>query len=383
MPASATASANTPAAVPAPPPRLESLDALRGFAMFWIVGADALHGALSGLHGGPILQFITHQMDHAAWEGFHFFDLIFPLFVFVIGVSITLSLDRLVEREGRPAALQRVLRRGAIMFLLGLLYYGGLAEGYERIRLLGVLQRLALCYTATSLLYLYLKPRALLAVCVSLLLGYWALLTFVPVPGFGAGDFAEGHNLANWFDSQFLPLRKWKVTHDPEGILSTFPAIASCLLGVFAGLLMRDSSRPPREKLLWLAGAGVVFIVVGHLWGLQFPVIKRLWTSSYVLVAGGWSLLLLAAFYSLIDLRHHRAWAQPFVWVGANALTIYLLSNLIDFENLSARFLGGEIAAALDSLRPGLGGFTLALTGIALSVALCRFLYARKIFLRL
>jgi predicted acyltransferase len=375
-PSSAPALATTP-------PRLESLDALRGFAMFWIVGADALHGALVGLNGGPLLQFLAHQMDHATWEGFHFYDLIFPLFIFAIGLSITLSLDRIVAREGRSAALKRVLKRGAIMYLLGLLYYGGLAEGYERIRLLGVLQRLALCYTVTSLLYLYLRPRALIAITVSLLVGYWALLCFVPVPGFGAGDFAEGHNLANWIDSQYLPLRKWRGTHDPEGLLSTLPAIASCLLGLFAGRFIQNPARTPLSKARALAIAGVIALAFGHLWGLQFPVIKRIWTSSYVLVAGGWSAVLLAAFYYAIDIRQQRLWARPFIWIGANALAIYLLSNVVNFEKLSARFAGGEIASGLNSLHEGLGGFVLALTGIALSVILCRFLYVRKIFLRL
>ncbi len=375
-----------PSSAPAPattPPRLESLDALRGFAMFWIVGADALHGALIGLDGGPILQFLAHQMDHATWEGFHFYDLIFPLFVFAIGLSITLSLDRIVSREGRPAALKRVLKRGAIMYMLGLLYYGGMNEGVAHIRLLGVLQRLALCYTVASILYLYLRPRVLVAITVGLLIGYWALLCFVPVPGFGAGDFSEGHNLANWIDSQFLPLRKWRGTHDPEGLLSTLPAIASCLLGLFSGLFIQDPDRTPAAKARTLALAGVIALVLGHLWGLQFPVIKRIWTSSYVLLAGGWSALLLAAFYYLIDLRQQRLWARPFIWIGANALAIYLLSNLVNFEKLSARFVGGEIASSLNSLHHGLGGFVLAVTGIALSVILCRFLYVKKIFLRL
>jgi predicted acyltransferase len=366
-----------------PAERLVSLDALRGFDMLWIVGADALGGALAGLKGGPIVHFLAEQMEHVDWEGFHFYDLIFPLFVFMIGVALTFSLDRLVTNEGRTAALRRVFRRGLLLYLLGLVYYGGFMEGYEQIRLLGVLQRLALCYVGASVLYLYLKPRALVVAFAGILVTYWALLMFVPVPGVGAGDFAEGRNLADWIDSRYLPLRKWNGDHDPEGILSTLPALASCLLGVFAGLLLRDRTHPPLRKVALLAAGGVAMLAAGYLWGLQFPIIKRLWTSSYVLVAGGWSALLLAAFYYVIDVRGIRRWATPFIWIGGNALTIYLISNVIDFNALSARFVGGEVAAALDAAWAGLGRLTLALVGIALCVGLCGFLYRRKIFLRL
>ena len=205
----------------------------------------------------------------------------------------------------------------------------------------------------------------------------------MPVSGFGAGDFAEGHNVANWFDKLYLGGRKHDGDHDVEGLLSTLPAIASCLLGVFAGLLLRDATRTEKQKVAWLAGGGGVLIVAGHLWSLQFPVIKKLWTSSFVLVAGGWSARLLAAFYYLIDVRQWRGWAMPFVWIGTNALTIYLISNVVDFKKLSARFAGGDIATWFDARCAGLGELMLALTGVGLCVALCRFLYNRKIFLRL
>ena len=364
-------------------PRLTSLDALRGFDMLWIVGADAIGGALAGLKSGPVGQFLAGQMDHAEWVGFHFYDLIFPLFVFMVGVAIPLSLDRLVVRADRTVALRRVLLRGVLMYGLGLLYYGGMAEGFAHLRLMGVLQRLAICYVGASVLYLYFKPRTLAVICGGLLVGYWALLTFVPVPGFGPGDFARGHNLTNWIDSHYLPLRLWYGDTDPEGLLSNFPAIASCLLGVFAGRWVSDPSIASNKKWSWLVLSGIVLMAAGYGWGVQFPVIKRLWTSSFVLVAGGWSVLLLAGFYYLIEVRGWRGWAQPFVWIGSNALTIYLVSRLVSFENLSARFVGGEITAGLNGLWPGLGGLVLALFGISLCIVFCRFLYVRKIFLRL
>jgi predicted acyltransferase len=363
--------------------RLMSLDALRGFDMFWIVGADALGEALANFKGGPITKLAAEQLEHAPWEGFHFYDLIFPLFVFMIGVAITFSLGRLIATEGRTAALKRVLRRAVPLYVLGLFYYGGLNGHIDHIRLLGVLQRLALCYLFAGILFIYLRPRGLMAVCLALLLGYWALLTFVPVPEFGAGDFAERHNLTNWLDRMYLPWRKWDGDHDPEGLLSTLPAIASCLLGVFAGLLLRDPARSERQKVAWLAGAGAALVALGYAWGLEFPIIKKIWTSSFVLVAGGFSALLLAAFYLVIDVWKLRMWAMPLVWIGANALAIYIISNVVDFGKLSDRFAGGDVAKWLNSQRQGLGGLVLALVSIALCMAICRFLYRRQIFLRL
>jgi predicted acyltransferase len=384
MTAPASAGDAPVAVAPAPVSnRLLSLDALRGFDMLWIVGADAVGGAFEHLRGGAVTRFLAHEFGHSDWEGFTFYDLIFPLFVFMVGVAITFSLDRLVEQSGRSAALRRILRRSLVMYLLGLLFYGGMAHGYAQIRLLGVLQRLALCYAITSVLYLYLRPRAILSIGVALLVGYWALLTFVPVPGFGAGDYAHGHNLANWIDRRYLPLKLWYGDYDPEGLLSTLPAIASCILGVAAGWIVRDPKRTPLAKVGWLVAVGLLLCLLGERWGLHFPIVKKIWTSSFVLVAGGWSFLLLALFYYTIDVRGWRRWATPFVWIGTNAITIYLISHLVDFGNLSARLFGGEVAEALNTVWPGLGGLVLAAAGIGFCVAICGFLYRRKIFLKL
>lgn len=367
-----------------PAERLMSLDALRGFDMMWIVGADALGHALAHLKAGPVVAALAKQLDHVAWEGFRFYDGIFPLFVFMIGVAITFSLGKLVEREGRAGAVARILRRTALLYVIGLLYYGGINKGVDGIRWLGVLQRLALCYGMAGLAYVYLRPRALVGLAVGILVGYWALLTFVPVPGYGAGDFAEGHNLTNWIDLQYLPGRRWDKTHDPEGILSTFPAVVSCLLGVFAGLLLKDPNRSGERKAALLAGAGVVSLVLGYTWGLQFPIIKKIWSSSFVLVAGGWSSLMLAVFYYVIDVRRIRGWAVPFTWIGTNALTIYLISNVVHFDDLSERFAGGPVAAWFDhTLAEGMGAVVLGVVGLALCFAICRFLHRRQLFLRL
>ncbi len=301
----------------------------------------------------------------------------------MVGAAVPLSMDRMLSTEGRSAALVRILKRTLLLYVLGLFYYGGLSTPLGDIRLLGVLQRIALCYGITSLLYLHLRPRNLVITAAGILLGYWALLRWVPVPGFGPGDFAEGHNLTNWFDSQFLPLRKYDGTHDPEGILSTLPAIASCLGGVLACLWLRDEKLTAARRSAGLVGAGLLLVALGWLWGMEFPVIKKLWSSSFVLVAGGWSCVLLGCFHYLIDVRQWKSWALPLIWVGCNPLAIYLISNILDFNALAARFVGGDISHFLDGLWPGFGGLALALVGSLICFGICGFLHQRKIFLRL
>ncbi len=368
----------------APGERLMSLDALRGFDMMWIVGADALGHALGQMDAGPVVKTIATQLDHVAWAGFRFYDLIFPLFVFMIGVAITFSLGRLVERQGHSAAVLRIVRRTCLLYVLGLFYYGGVSKGFDQIRWLGVLQRLALCYGLAGICFVYLSRRTLAITAAALLVGYWAMLTFIPVPGFGAGDFAEGHNLTNWIDQHYLPGFKWDGDHDPEGILSTLPAVASCLLGVFAGLHLQNRQWSGVRRAALLAVAGTVSLVLGYAWGLQFPIVKKLWTSSFVLVAAGWSALLLALFYYLIDVRGIRSWAVPFTWIGTNALAIYLISNIVDFDALSKRFAGGDVEVWFDArMAPHAGAVVLALVGLALCFLICRFLYRRQIFMRL
>lgn len=384
MDSSASPPAGSAARTPSAPGRLVSLDALRGFDMFWILGADAIGPAVLGIQGSSITHALGEQLDHVAWEGFRFYDLIFPLFVFMVGVSIVFSLTRMVERQGRPAALARIAKRTVILYLLGLFVYGGFSTPYEEIRLLGVLQRIALCYGATATLFLFFKPKVLAGITAAILLGYWALLALVPVPGEAAVSYAEGHNIVNWFDLHYLPLRKWDKTHDPEGILSTIPAIASCLLGVFAGLLLADDRRSNREKVKMLAVAGVALVIAGYGWGFAFPIIKKLWTSSYVLVAGGWSLLMLALFHEIIEIRGWKCWAQPFVWIGMNPIALYILAHVIAFQQLAQRLVGGNVEQMLDTrVAAGFGGFLVSLVSILLCVAVARFLYQRQIFIRL
>ncbi len=371
------------------PPRVVSVDALRGINMFWIMGFDGAMGALAQMSDGkaPALQaagsFLGTQFEHVAWDGLRFYDLIFPLFVFLTGVSIVLSLPRLVEREGLAKAHLRVFRRSLLLYAMGLIAYGGFSAHWADVRLLGVLQRIALCYFFASLMFLNFNLRGLIAAAVALLVGYWALMTFIPVPGIGAASYAADANLANWIDYNYLPGRLWDVTRDPEGMLSTLPAIGTCLFGVFAGLLLRDSRFSEQQKSLWLVVAGCALLAAGYLWALQFPIIKAIWTSSFVLVTAGYGAILLAAMHQIVDVWGWRRWATVFVWVGANALALYFLNDIFNFWSLAARFVGGDFSSLLDrSMAQGTGNFITHLLMLAFAVTLAGFLYRRKIFIR-
>ena len=369
--------------------RVVSVDAMRGFTIFWILGADGAILALDRMlrDKGPALSaagsFLRGQMSHVAWEGFSFYDFIFPLLIFVSGVSIVLALPRLVAREGKALAHLHVLRRALFLYILGLIFYGGVGQHWSDIRFVGILQRIAICYLFASLLFLNLNRRGLVVALAALLAGYWALMTFVPVPGIGTGSFGPDANLANWIDAHYLPGRLWDKSRDPEGLLSTLPAIATCLLGVMAGLLLKDERLTSTQKSLWLIGAGTVTVLAGYLWGLQFPVIKAIWTSSFVLVAGGYSAILLGVMHQVIDVWGWRAWATIFVWIGANAITLYFFNGVAGFEPFALRFVGGDVSAWLDRMiTPGTGLFVAHILGLVLAITLAGFLYRRRIFLR-
>src|SRR6185437_2581672 len=371
------------------PQRLVSLDALRGFNFIWILGADGAVVALADImraHGGlvaPVGQFLRDQLTHPYWVGLRFYDLIFPLFIVITGVAITLALPMLAEREGLAKAHWRVIRRALILYVLGLIYYGGLSGTFDHIRYVGVLQRIAFCYLAASILFLNLDWRGLLAVTIALIAGYWALMTFVPVPGVGAGSYAPNANLANWIDTQFLPGRMWDKTRDPEGLLSTLPAIATCLIGVLAGLVLKVRQLTSSAKSLWLIGGGLVMTAAGYLWSLEMPLIKPIWTSSFVLATGGMSLILLGAFHQVIDVWGYKSWTPAFVWIGANAILLYVLNALMGFDEPARRIAGGDFGALLDKLFVhGVGALIVNLTALGLVIALAGFLYRPKLFLR-
>lgn len=386
--------------------RLVSLDALRGFDMFWIVGGAGILRALEKFTGSPILGGLRMQLTHVDWEGFRFYDLIFPLFVFIAGVSLVFSTRKAVERGGKSAAVKRLLGRGLLLYLVGVFYSGGISDGLDGIRWLGVLNRIAIASTAAGILTVFLPVRALAATTVAILLGYWGLMRQVPFPAFrlekGAvaeamarsgetnlvrlyqattervsGRYEPGYNLANHIDFQYLPGRRYDTYYDPEGILSNLPAVATCLLGTLAGFVLAGAGGARRT--LHLAGAGIACIVLGHLWSPAFPIVKKLWSSSFVLVAGGYSLLLLAAFHEIVDIRGWRTWCRPFLWIGTNAITIYLLASVMGYSRIAGRFLSPNLRSSMGAW----GEVALAAGSLLVMFLFARALYRRNLFLRL
>lgn len=367
--------------------RLVSLDALRGFDMFWIIGARALADGLNGLNI-PGISMITNQLSHTKWNGFSFYDLIFPLFIFITGVSLVLSLQKRIQKgDDRMSILVHIFSRTAILFFLGIVYNGAGAsvQTPESMRMMGVLQRSALCYLFASLLVLYTKPRTQAAAIVSILLGYWAIMRFIPVPGYGAGVWTEQGNLAGYVDSILLPGKLYYGSWDPEGLLSTIPAIATCLLGVMAGHWFRITqwrngmNIKPEQRALYLFVAGIGVALLGLMVSPVFPINKKLWTSSFVLLTGGLSAMLMAAFYWLIDIRSYRTLAFPFVVIGMNSMFIYLAEKFIPFGSIAQWIFGGH---SLTLFGRGQTLFS-ALIQLSLEGLLLLWLYHRKTFIRI
>jgi predicted acyltransferase len=316
------------------------LDALRGFDMCWILGLSAVVTKVLGraFPGNGVVADVAAQFEHVDWEGFRFYDLIFPLFLFLAGVSMAIALPRRVARDGRGAAVRHLVMRAAVLVALGILASGGLKDGWDGIRWLGVLQRIGIASAAAGLLSLWLGARGLTVAMATLLIVYFWLLRCVPVPDVGTGHFAEGVNLTNYLDSVWLPGRKYDGDHDPEGILSTLPAIGTALLGLLAGQWLTSDAKPMR-KVGGLIVAGCVMIALGWAWHPYLPVIKKIWSSSFVLVAGGWSAVLLGVFYWSVDVRGWRRGLGPFLWVGANPIALYLCAGFGFFRVVSGRLL--------------------------------------------
>ncbi|MEO8227442.1 MAG: heparan-alpha-glucosaminide N-acetyltransferase domain-containing protein [Gemmatimonadota bacterium] len=304
--------------MPQLPGRLRSLDAFRGLA---IAGMILVNNPGSWSHIYP-------PLEHAEWNGWTPTDLVFPFFLFIVGVSLTFSFARRrASGAGTGALAGKIAGRAAAIFLIGLLLNFLSRPDPSTVRIMGVLQRIALAYLAAALIYIYTSERTQRIVTAVLLVAYWALMTLVPVPGHGPGVLEPTGNLAQYIDSQLLRGHMWKADWDPEGILSTVPAIATCLIGTFAGRWLR-SDREPHEKtaamFVWGAGA----IIAGLIWDAWFPINKNLWTSSYVLFTAGLALHVLAAMYWIIDVRGRARWAWPLEVFGSNALLVFVLSGL-------------------------------------------------------
>ncbi len=272
---------------------------------------------------------------HAEWHGWTPTDLVFPFFLFIVGVAISFALGRRLESAGadRRALQRKILRRSAILFGLGLLlnWFPFYTVTWERARIPGVLQRIAIVYLIAAFAYLHLRPRGRALLCAALLGGYWFAMKWIPVPGFGAGDLSAAGNLAFWLDHLLLGQHTWRYAPgpgDPEGLLSTLPAIVSALAGVFTGAWLRGP-RTDRTRLLGLLGAGIATGAAGLLLAPLFPINKNLWSPTYVLFTTGAALLVLALCHLVIDLRGWAAWAEPFRIFGSNSILAFVGSGLM------------------------------------------------------
>ncbi len=332
---------------------------------------------------------------HAEWHGWTPTDLIFPFFVFIVGVSIVLS-------RRRDAGVAAFVRRAAVLFGLGLLLALYPRFDVTTVRIMGVLQRLALCYLAAALFHRAMarhdeagRLRGALAGAGALLVAYWALLRFVPVPGGAAGDLTPSGNLGAWLDRAVLGeahLWRQSATWDPEGLLSTLPAIATALTGLAAGTLLLGTGTPAR-KVAWLIGAGFASTAAGLLWGVSFPINKNLWTSSYVLFTSGLASLGLAVVYWVVDVRGWRGWTRPLVVMGTNALALFVVSGLLVKTLLLIRVdSGAETGVTLyrwlhatlfePLAPPKTASLLFAFTALAVLYALLEGLYRKRWFLR-
>jgi predicted acyltransferase len=368
--------------------RLTSLDALRGFDMFWIVGGEGIAHAAAKLTGWAWLVWLSGQLEHPEWHGFAFYDLIFPLFLFLAGVSMPFSFEKRTARGDTKSQLVRhVIIRGLVLVLLGMVFNGLLKFNWPDTRLPSVLGRIGLAYLFAGLIVLNTKPRVQLLAAIGLLILYWAALKFIPVPGFGAGDLSPGHTLTDWIDRSVIPGRLHRGDRDPEGILGVVPAIATCLAGVLTGHLLKSSRVGGLAKTGTMIFAGVICLGLGWLWNgdiehitwWSFPINKNLWSSSFVLWCAGLSLLFLSLFYLVIDVWKFRRWAILFTVIGANSIFIYMTATgrIIDYANTADYFFGGALQHT-GSYQPLLSVVSVVL----IEWLLLYFMYRKKMFLR-
>lgn len=360
--------------------RLFSLDALRGFDMFWIMGAEEFFHALFKANGSSFLGTISNELTHPAWNGFHFYDLIFPLFLFIAGVATPYSVGRELEKgKTKQQVLWRVVKRGLILVLLGIIYNNGLQlKPFAEIRFASVLGRIGLAYMFANIIYIYSKQRMQIIWVFTILIGYWLLLKFTSAPGFPPGDLTMEGNFASYIDRMIAPGKLYLGIHDPEGLMSTIPAIATGLLGILTGNFLKNGLMAPSKKALWMAVTGIVFLGLAHLWDLDFPINKNLWTSSFVLNTGGYSLVLLSVFYYIIDVLGYKQWAFFFKVIGMNSILIYMSGRFINWEyttNGFFKWLGQSVGDPYSIV-------IMAVCFVLVKWAFLYFMYRKKIFLR-
>ena len=360
--------------------RLYSLDALRGFDMFWIIGAEEIFHGMAKATGAPFWTILSDQFTHPSWNGFHVYDLIFPLFLFLAGVSTPYSVGRDLE-NGKPRArlLLKVVRRGLILVLLGIVYNNGLQlRPISDIRFSSVLGRIGIAYMLANIIFLYTKERAQIIWFAGLLIGYWLILKFTAAPGFQPGDLSMEGNFASYVDRNILPGKLSLGIHDTVGFFNNIPAISTALGGILAGSFLKNNAASPQTKALWLAIAGILFLVLAQLWNLDFPINKNMWSSSFVLHTSGLSLLLLSLFYFIIDVRGYKNWAFFFKVIGMNSILIYISGKFINWQYTT----NGFFLWLKQWVGDPYGVVVMAICMVLIKWLFLYVLYRKKIFLR-
>lgn len=373
--------------------RLISLDALRGFVMFWIMSGEHVIHALAKAAPIPVFIWMSSQLHHAEWNGITFYDMIFPVFLFVAGVSMPFSFEKKIHLAGVKSAKDlpkeekrkiylSMLRRTAILLVLGFVVNGLLRfEGLDHTRLASVLGRIGLAWFFAGIIYLNFDFKKQLIWFFGILIGYYAAMKWIPVPDFGAGVLTKEGSLEAYIDRLLLPGRLHSTVYDPEGIFSTLPAISTALLGVFVGTFLNvKCSFSIKIRLLLMALAAVILIFAGLIWDINFPINKHLWTSSFVCFVGGFSILFFVFFYVIIDLFGFHKWAFPLILIGSNSILIYIAAEgLVDFKHTADYVFGGLIQYTSIIWQP----FFAALSVTVIQLLLLYFLYKKKWFLKI
>jgi len=357
--------------------RLVCVDALRGFDMLWIIGGSEVLITLANATGLKFLSNMPVQFDHS-WGQFHFYDLIMPLFLFIVGVVMPVSFKKRIARgETKKNLYSHILRRVAILYILGLIASGHLLT-FDTLKIhlwTDTLHAIAVGYLVSSILILELKVKWQFVITTSLLILYWGVMALIPVPGIGAGVFKPDANLALFVDNAVLG-------HFQEGagwtyIVTNLTFVCSVMLGVFAGNILQ-SDYPAMKKAGFLALIGICCVIAGKVWGIWFPIIHHLWTSSLVLFAGGLSFLLLSVFYLVIDVWGFKKWSFPFVVIGMNAIAVYVATHLFDFTLIGNVFVGG-LAKWLGSWFD----FVQALSALTVVWLILYWMYRKKTFIKI
>lgn len=373
--------------------RLVSLDALRGFVMFWIMSGEHIIHALAKAAPIPVFVWMSSQLHHTEWEGITFYDMIFPIFLFVAGVSMPYSFDKKMNAAGVSTPMElpskekkkiylSMLKRTCILIFLGFIVNGLLRfDGYEQTRFASVLGRIGLAWFFAGIIYLNFNLKKQIFWFTGILIGYYLAMKLIPVPGFGAGVLTKEGSLEAYIDQLFLPGRLHSKVYDPEGLFSTIPAVATALLGMFLGTFLKASGTfSTNKKLLILVTSAIVLIGIGLLWNYDFPINKRLWSSSFVCFVGGYSILFFTFFYLIIDVLGYHKWAFPLILIGSNSILIYMASEgLVNFGHTAAFVFGGLIKFSPLIWQPVFT--TLSVTFVQL--VLLYFLYKRKWFLKI